>query len=207
MWMNLSRLGRSSALFAVTIVVAVLGYARTAESGGQERFAGVAVRAIDGDEMTLVAPNSGALVIVFLWTSCPNSNQYSPTLIRIAQDFMGKPVRMVGLFVDEDRTNAEVASHADDFALEFPIGREGAVRLAKELGVETVPSCVVIDDSGSVRYLGRINDQFYDLGRRRQVVRSDDLREAISAVLEGEPVRNPRTEAIGCSLPDFGGQP
>lgn len=198
---------QSTVLLGLAVAGLLACAAGNAGAGGQDRLAGVEVRGVDGEELTLNAPESGALAIVFLWTSCPNSNQYSPTLNRIAQDFEGKPVQMVGLFVDADQTDAEVASHANDYALTFPIGREGAVRLARELGVETVPSCVVIDDSGSVRYLGRINDQFYDLGRRRQVVRSDDLKDALSSVLEGEPVRQPRTEAIGCSLPDFGDQP
>lgn len=168
----------------------------------------VEVSGIDGAPMRLRAPESGALAIVFLWTSCPNSNQYSPTLNRIARQFDDDDrVRLVGLFVDEDLTDAEVAEHAEAYALAFPIGRRGTGRLARSLGVQTVPSAVVIDDQSEVRYLGRINDQFYDLGRRRQIVRSDDLCDAIAAVLAGEPVREPRTEAIGCTLPDFGDDP
>ncbi|WP_169976958.1 redoxin family protein [Tautonia rosea] len=165
------------------------------------------VRGLDGNPLCLQAPDGGVLAIVFLWTPCPNSNQYSPTLNRIAARFNSDPVRFVGLYVDADLTDAQVAAHAKEYALEFPIGRLGAGRLARELGVETVPSAVVIDDQGSVRYLGRINDQFYDLGRRRQIVRSEDLLDAISSVLAGNPVREPRTEAIGCTLPDFGEAP
>jgi thiol-disulfide isomerase/thioredoxin len=141
--------------------------------------------------------------MVFLWTPCPNSNQYSPTLNRIATQFDSDRVRFIGLFVDADLTDAQVEAHAKEFGLNFPIGRLGAGRLARELGVETVPSAVVLDDHGAVQYQGRINDQFYDLGRRRQVVRSEDLLDAIAAVLAGDPVRTPRTEAIGCTLPDF----
>jgi hypothetical protein len=63
---------------------------------------------------------------------------------------------------------------------------------------------MVVDDSGRIRYRGRIDDQFFDLGRRRQVVRSHDLQDAIAAVLAGEAVQEPETEAIGCTLPDFG---
>jgi hypothetical protein len=162
------------------------------------------VLGLDGTPLPLQAPDGGALAIVFLWTPCPNSNQYSPTLNRIAARFDSDRVRFVGLFIDADLTDAQVATHANEYALDFPIGRLGAGRLARELGIETVPSAVVIDDHGVVRYLGRINDQFYDLGRRRQVVRSEDLLDAISAVLSGDPVREPRTEAIGCTLPDFG---
>jgi hypothetical protein len=164
----------------------------------------VEVFGVDGRPMGLEAPEGGALAIVFLWTPCPNSNQYSPTLNEIAGAFETDRVRFVGLYVDADLTDGEVAGHAREYALAFPIGRSGAVRLAGELGVETVPSALVVDDSGQIRYRGRIDDQFFDLGRRRQVVRSRDLRDAIAAVLAGEAVRDPVTEAIGCTLPDFG---
>lgn len=162
------------------------------------------VRDLDGNPLRLDAPKGGVLAIVFLWTACPNSNQYSPTLNRIAARFDSDRVRFVGLYVDADLTDAQVAAHAREYALEFPIGRLGAVRLARERGVETVPSAIVIDDQGTVRYQGRIDDQFHDLGRRRQIVRSEDLIDAMTAILAGDPVRSPRTEAIGCTLPDFG---
>ncbi|MEW4570482.1 redoxin family protein [Tautonia sp. JC769] len=191
--------------FALGVTLAACSIPVSAATDPQDsRRLETEVLGLDGSPLSLQAPDGGALAIVFLWTPCPNSNQYSPTLNRLAARFDSDRVRFVGLYVDADLTDAQVASHAREYGLEFPIGRLGAGRLARELGVETVPSAVVLDDQGVVRYLGRINDRFYDLGRRRQIVRSEDLLDAISAVLSGDPVREPRTEAIGCTLPDFG---
>jgi len=50
-------------------------------------------------------------------------------------------------------------------------------------------------------YRGRIDDQFAGLGKRRTVVTSHDLRDALEATLVGKPVPQPRTEAVGCPIP------
>ncbi|WP_158633367.1 redoxin domain-containing protein [Tautonia sociabilis] len=171
---------------------------------GPDRLPPIELTGVDGEPIVLKAPEGGVLAVVFLWTPCPISNQYSPTLNAIAGQADATRVRFVGLYVDADLTDEEVADHAREYALEFPIGRRGAVGLARSLGLETVPSAIVVDDRGRIRYRGRIDDQFFDLGRRRQIVRSHDLKDAIAAVLAGEAIAEPRTEAIGCSLPDFG---
>ncbi|QDV32715.1 redoxin family protein [Tautonia plasticadhaerens] len=203
--MDVTPTHRPSLALLAALLMGLPGPARGEDDRPADRLPGaVEVLGVDGRPMTLEAPEGGVLAIAFLWTPCPNSNQYSPTLNAIAGEFGTDRVRFVGLFVDADLTDAEVAAHAEEYALGFPIGRSGAVRLARELGVGTVPSAVVVDDAGRIRYRGRIDDQFFDLGRRRQVVRSHDLKDAIAALLGGEEVRAPRTEAIGCTLPDFG---
>jgi thiol-disulfide isomerase/thioredoxin len=159
---------------------------------------------VNGEPVSLAVPEGGALALVFLWTECPISNQFSPTLIQLANDFEGKPVRMVGFFVDADKSDEEVAEHAGDYDLNFPIVRLKGVRFPRQLGVSVVPSTVVFNDQDQVVYQGRISDLFYDLGKRRQVSQTQNLRDALHAVLAGEAVAAPCVEAIGCTLPDFG---
>lgn len=192
-------------LAALGIVIVASGSCPDGDRGPEPvRLPVEAVRTVVGEEIRLEAPPGGALVLLFLWTECPISNQYSPTLNAIASQADADRVRVVGLFVDLDKTDREVAEHAESFELAFPASRAESIRLARALGVGTVPEAVLIDDRGRVRYQGRINDQYYALGRRRQVLRTSDLGDAIAAVLAGEEVREPRTEAIGCTLPDFG---
>ncbi|CAN5613717.1 hypothetical protein BH23PLA1_BH23PLA1_40970 [soil metagenome] len=164
---------------------------------------GVSLLDLEGQAVDLQVPEGGALALVFLWSECPISNQFSPTLIRIAEEFQEQPARIVGVFVDADKSDAEVAAHAGEYGLNFPIARKGGVPLAMRLDVGIVPSAVVIDDQGHVRYQGRISDLFFDLGKRRQAPQSQELQKALKAILAGEEVAEPRVEAIGCTLPDF----
>jgi hypothetical protein len=156
----------------------------------------------DGQTITLGAPEAGATALVFLSTECPISNAYSPTLNRIAAEFPPTALRLVGVCVDPDLSNAEVVRHARDFGLAFPLGRDRAGALAGRLGVTVTPEAVVLDDRGRVRYRGRIDDQFAARQRRNAAPGTHELRDAIAAVLAGREVSRPHVEAVGCPLPE-----
>lgn len=51
-----------------------------------------------------------------------------------------------------------------------------------------------------VRYRGRIDNLYINIGRTRQQVTSHDLTDALDAVLAGRPVKQPTTEALGCYI-------
>ena len=98
------------------------------------------------------------------------------------------------------RETIAAISEADDIAT---LLRTATVEAARRLGVDVVPQAVVLDDRSRIRYQGRIDDLFFDLGKRRPRPRTRELRDAIDAVLDGGPVAAPDAEAIGCSLPEF----
>lgn len=159
------------------------------------------VPGLDGSDVELKAPQGGVLAIVFLWSECPISNRYAPTLQAMSGRWPSSSVTFVGLFVDPDRPLGALKTHADEYALAFPLARDPGSAVAKELGVEIVPTAVVIDDRGRVRYRGRVDDQFYALGKNRPAATSHEFRDAIDAILAGRPVATPETEAVGCTLP------
>ena len=70
------------------------------------------------------------------------------------------------------------------------------------------PEAVVIDSRGEIRYRGRIDNFYADLGKPRQQVTARDLRDALDAVLAGRTVPNPETRALGCAIvpPDILGK-
>ena len=56
--------------------------------------------------------------------------------------------------------------------------------------------------SGAIRYRGRIDNGYADLGKPRQHVTSHDLRVSLDAVLAGRQVPAPETDALGCYIAD-----
>ena len=78
---------------------------------------------------------------------------------------------------------------------------DGDRAIARAAGASVTPEAVVVDRAGAVRYRGRIDNLYVDLGRRRHAATVHDLRDAIDAVLAGRPVATPRTEALGCYIP------
>ena len=95
-----------------------------------------------------VPPGEVALALVFYSSECPISNAYSPTLNRLVEEFPAKSLRLVGVCVDPDLSAAEVAAHAKDFGLKFPVVHDKDVALAAQVGATVTPEAFVIDDQG-----------------------------------------------------------
>jgi len=74
--------------------------------------------------------------------------------------------------------------------------------VARRAKATITPEVVLIDSSGAIRYHGRIDNAYADLGKPRQHVTSHDLRVSLDAVLAGRPVPKPETEALGCYITD-----
>ena len=52
-------------------------------------------------------------------------------------------------------------------------------------------------------YRGRIDDRYVDFGKARAEATQHDLLDALQAVVEGQPVPNPRTKSVGCYIVDL----
>jgi mono/diheme cytochrome c family protein len=159
------------------------------------------VRDPQGRSITIEAPPGGVLALVFYSTECPISNAYSPALNELAATFPGGRLRLIGLCVDPGLDDRTLARHAEEYRLAFPVARDRSLRLARRYGVKVTPEAVVLDDAGRVRYRGRIDDQFAARQKRNANPRSNELQDAIAALLDGRPVDRAEVEAVGCPLP------
>jgi mono/diheme cytochrome c family protein len=181
------------------------GIAATGVMAGEPSSAGIAKRVLrspSGGDVPLGAPKEGATALVFYSSECPISNAYSPTLADLAKQFSQERLNFVGVCVDPDLTDKEIAQHAREYRLAFPIVRDRQGALARQLGVKVTPEAVVVDGQDHVRYRGRIDDQFAARQKRNANPASHELREAIAAVLSGKPVDAAIVQAVGCPLPE-----
>ncbi len=140
-----------------------------------------------------------AIAVVFLGTECPISNQYVPVLMKLQRDFAKKGVQVVGINSVPQDDLAAVASHAKNFELGFPILKDADQKVADKFKVARVPEAFVLDGTRTVRYRGRIDDQF-GRGVSRVAASKTDLADALKAVLDGKDVKSPMPEAVGCPL-------
>jgi hypothetical protein len=146
-------------------------------------------------------PETKASVFIFVLTDCPICNAYVRELNRIYDDFINRDVSLVVVPVDPDITSERFQAHADEYDARIPFVIGSRHDWIERAGATTAPEAAVFSPSGELLYRGRIDDQFAGLGKRRTVVTSHDLRDALEAILAGKPVREPRTEAIGCPIP------
>jgi hypothetical protein len=160
------------------------------------------VRDLDGKSWTPLNPPSAEInALVFVGADCPISNRYAPEIDRIAREYQPRHVRTFLVYADlaADRATAAANVRAFHPGLSAPVVIDTGFQLTAALGVTVTPEAVVVTAAGR-RYRGRIDDLYVNAGQARRVASQHDLRDALEALLNGKPVPQPETRAVGCFI-------
>jgi hypothetical protein len=154
-----------------------------------------------GPVLALAAGAPSVRVLFFVSTDCPISNSFAPEIQRICRDYAAKGVGCSLVYEDVQTDAAAVRKHLDEYRYDrIPAIIDTDRSVANRTHATITPEAVVIDSAEKIRYRGRINNFYAELGKPRQVVTSHDVRSALDAVLAGTPVPNPETRALGCYI-------
>jgi len=74
------------------------------------------------------------------------------------------------------------------------------LKLTRLLNAKVAPQCFLIDSKGQTMYEGRIDDWFYKPGKKRTVILSNDLDNAIANLLSGKKINPSKTTPVGCVI-------
>jgi peroxiredoxin/mono/diheme cytochrome c family protein len=143
------------------------------------------------------------VVVVFLGTECPLAKLYGPRLAELDKKFDDARVAIVGIDSNQQDSIQEIAAYAQRHKIEFPILKDPGNVLADKFAAVRTPEVFVLDRDRTVRYWGRIDDQygFTDgVGFQRPEPSRNDLAEAVGELLAGKSVSVPTTTALGCHI-------
>ncbi len=141
-----------------------------------------------------------AVVLIFLGVECPLSNQFIPVLGELHKKYESKGVAFVGINSNAQDGRERVAAHARRYAIPFPVVKDVGNKVADQFGARRTPEVFLVDASGTIRYQGRIDDQFGIGYARPGKPTRRDLAVALDEILAGKAVSVPRTEASGCHI-------
>jgi peroxiredoxin len=142
-----------------------------------------------------------AIVLAFLSFECPISTSYSQPLCAMAKDFGKFGVTIWGLTVNEDETRADVAKHAKEYSLTFPVFKDEKLLAVDALKAEITPEVFVLDGDFVLRYRGRIDNSYSERLKKHAQVTKHELRQVLAELATGRTVAVEPTRAIGCPLP------
>jgi hypothetical protein len=163
------------------------------------------LRDVQGVERHPLRVDAGkANVLFFITNECPISNSFAPEIARICSDYKSKGINCSLVYVDPALSDDQARKHAEEYRHgDYPRMVDRKHELVKATGVTITPEVAVINHAGNVVYRGRIDDSYAVLGQPRRPVREADLRNALNAVVDGQPVAKPETKALGCYISDF----
>jgi peroxiredoxin len=152
---------------------------------------------------------SPILVIVFLCNHCPIASIYEERVQKMADDYGPKGVAVVviqpndpqAIRVDE-LDSADTSDSLEEMKirvqykhLRYPYLYDGETQaVARALGPQATPHVFVFDKDRKLRYQGRFDNSY-----RVALVKSEDARNAVDALLAGKPVPVTETGVFGCS--------
>jgi peroxiredoxin len=145
---------------------------------------------------------STGVAVIFVGAECPASNAYIPTLNKLAKEFSQRGITIVGINSNAHDDVEVLKKHIAEYEIQFPILKDSDGQLAAKFRAERVPTAYVLDGSRTVRYMGRIDDQ-YERGVMRPQATAQELRDALEALLSGKAVKVESTSVIGCPI-NFG---
>ena len=152
---------------------------------------------------------SPVLAIVFTCNHCPIAQMYERRIARLAADYRQRGVAVVAI-----QPNAPEATRVDELDcsdvgdsleemkirahykhLDYPYLYDGATQqTARAYGPQATPHVFVFDRERRLRYEGRFDNSY-----RMELVKSQDARDAVEALLSGREVAVPHTGVFGCS--------
>jgi len=149
------------------------------------------------------------LAIVFESNHCPTSQLYEGRIEKLYEDYRSKGVTLVAInpnspgairldelgYTDVTDSLQEMKIRAAFRHIKWPYLYDGDTQAVSiKFGVVATPHIYIFDRARRLQYQGRIDDN-----QREDLVKSQDARKAIDALLAGTPVPVAQTGAFGCT--------
>jgi thiol-disulfide isomerase/thioredoxin len=140
-------------------------------------------------------------VYYFLGEDCKICQYYTPTMNELYEKYNSEDVSFIGLFPNHFSSPDSIDIFKQKYAIPFTLKKEFFLTKTKEFDVKLTPEVVVYNETTEeIMYQGRIDNSYYKLGRRRQVVTSHELRDVLRCIVDGREVDVPAATPIGCLI-------
>lgn len=165
---------------------------------------------IDGKTHNLTEySRSSVLAIIFTCNHCPTAQLYEGRIKKLVNDYRGKSVAFVAIepndpeavrldemgYTDVNDGLEDMKIRAAYRSFNFPYLYDGETQsVSRAYGPKATPHVFIFDAERKLRYEGRI-----DNSQRESLVKVQDTRNAIDALLAGKPVAVDHTGVFGCS--------
>jgi hypothetical protein len=141
------------------------------------------------------------LAVVFWSSACPWVTRNEARLIALANEYIPAGIGFVAINSNDpsaitDENLAAMRAHASREAYAFAYVLDDGSAAARAFGASRTPQVFLFDGDGRLVYEGSIDDSPADARR----VESAYFRDALAAVVAGEPVLVERTRPFGCTI-------
>ena len=139
--------------------------------------------------------DSTAVVVMFIATQCPVSNDYNNRMAALYKDYTEKGIAFLAINSNKQESVEEISTHSQKNGFQFPVLKDPDNVIADKFNAQVTPEIFVMNSNFEILYHGRIDDS-----QRESEIKSRDLRNALDEILAGKPVSKKETKAFGCTI-------
>ena len=141
------------------------------------------------------------LVVIFMCNHCPYVQAVIDRLIAIQADYEDKGVQLIGINANDAEGYPEDSFEAmqawvDEKGINFPYLHDESQAVAEAYQAQCTPDIYVFDQARKLAYHGRIDNNW----KEEEKVTQQDLRDALDAIINGNPVSETQHPSMGCSI-------
>ncbi len=144
-------------------------------------------------------PESKATVVCFLGAECPLARLYGPKLNEMQAAYAAQGVQFIGVNSNQQDSLEDVKQYVKRYEISFPMAKDYNNEVADRFHAVRTPEVFVLDQQLTVRYRGRIDNQYLP-GISRAETTTHDLKNALNQLLAGKPVEVSETKPNGCFI-------
>ncbi len=158
--------------------------------------------ATDGQHYNLEQISGEKVTVILFWCNhCPYVQPNQQRIIDMQKEYLDRGVRFAAICSNNPDAYPQdgfeaMQQRAAEMGYNFPYLQDESQDVARAFGAQRTPEAFLFDSKGTLRYHGRIDDNYQDAARAQ----SHDLRNAIEAVLAGDSPDPAETGAVGCSI-------
>jgi peroxiredoxin len=142
-----------------------------------------------------------AFLVMFICNHCPYVKAVEDRLLKLGADYAGKSVKMVAICANDDSKYSEdsfenIQKRWKEKSYPFPYLYDAEQDTALSFGAVCTPDFFLYDGDMKLAYRGRLDDSWKD----PSAVRSEELKEAIEALVQGSRPGRAQVPSMGCSI-------
>lgn len=158
---------------------------------------------VSGQAVSLASfAEAPALLVMFICRHCPFVKHVEAELARLGRDYQPRGVAMVAISANSLQTHPQdgpehLKAQAQEQGFTFPYCFDATQAVAKQYTAACTPDFFVFDQPRRLVYRGQLDGSRPSNGLP---VTGADLRQALEAVLTGQPLVPDQKPSIGCNI-------
>ncbi|TAE59808.1 MAG: thioredoxin family protein [Nostocales cyanobacterium] len=158
---------------------------------------------VSGNQISLdTFKDKKALLIMFICRHCPFVKHIEQELANLGNDYFNSDLGIVGISANDAQNYPADAPESlkemsTELGFKFPLCYDETQEVAKAYTAACTPDFFLFDSERNLVYRGQLDDS---RPSNNQPVNGKDLRAAIDAVLNNQPITIEQKPSIGCNI-------